>query len=307
MSGVLILTPNPALDLGYRVDRQRIGVTQRVREVTTRPGGKGVNVARVLNTLGIPVTTIQPLGGPTGDRIETALRDRGIPVVACPIRGETRRTVTVHDGIDHPTMLGEPGPVITTPEWAALSRLLLTRLATHSTLVIAGSLPPETDTRMVGDWIRLAQTQGVHTVVDVSGAALISAAQARADVLAPNAAEAMEATGTHEVDAAATALLALGARTVVLSRGAEGLRGYTAAGTRSVPAVPGISGNPTGAGDAVTAGLVRALEAGADLLESLEGAAALGAAAVLSPVAGELDPADADRFDALLHTSEASR
>ncbi|RLP83778.1 1-phosphofructokinase [Mycetocola lacteus] len=305
MTGVLVLTPNPALDLGYRVDRQRIGVTQRVREVTTRPGGKGNNVARVLHTLGVPVATIQPLGGATGEGIESSLRDLGIPVHAFPIQGHTRRTVTVIDGIDHPTMLGEPGPVVTDMEWDSFSRLLLTRLAARSTLVIAGSLPVDTDPRVVADWVRLAHTQGARTVVDVSGRALIAAAEARAEVLTPNAAEAMEATGTHGIDDAATALLRLGAHTVVISQGSAGLYGYTADRSRSVPAVPGVTGNPTGAGDAVTAGLVRALERGTDILDSLEAASALGAAAVLSPVAGELDPADARGFEGLLRTEVA--
>ncbi|MBD8536528.1 PfkB family carbohydrate kinase, partial [Plantibacter sp. CFBP 13570] len=56
------------------------------------------------------------------------------------------------------------------------------------------------------------------------------------------------------------------------------------------------SGNPTGAGDAATAGLVAALRAGATLPEALRTAAAAGAAAVLEPIAGAIDLAAFHRF-----------
>jgi len=53
-----------------------------------------------------------------------------------------------------------------------------------------------------------------------------------------------------------------------------------------------VAGNPTGAGDAVTAGLVHGLVLGRPWPERLRHAAALGTAAVASPVAGEFSLAD---------------
>jgi fructose-1-phosphate kinase PfkB-like protein len=142
-------------------------------------------------------------------------------------------------------------------------------------------------------------------VVDCSGAALVAAASAGATVCKPNREELLDATGTDDERAGALRLLGLGATVVVVSRGSEGIAAHTTEHVLEVPAVPGVSGNPTGAGDAATAGLVRALTsaAGTDiatddatLLRALRSAAAFGAAAVLRPVAGEVDPADVDRF-----------
>ena len=69
---ILTVTLNTALDITYRVPSLRAGASHRVSEVLERPGGKGVNVARVLAALGHEVTVTGFSGGPTG----RVLRDR---------------------------------------------------------------------------------------------------------------------------------------------------------------------------------------------------------------------------------------
>jgi fructose-1-phosphate kinase PfkB-like protein len=152
--------------------------------------------------------------------------------------------------------------------------------------------------------VSAGRAAGAHVVVDTGGTALLDAARAGADTLAPNAAEARSATGTPTVDTAVAALLDLGAGRVVVSDGAAGLLATrrSPAGTVRQPAVPHVTGNPTGAGDAATAGLAAAVLAGADDATALRWAAVLGAAAVLRPGAGEVDPADLPVLDARLDT-----
>ena len=70
---ILAITPNPALDVTYTVDDTRLHEVNRVREVRTEAGGKGVNVAKVLAQLGEPVTCAGPLGGPAGDELRRRL------------------------------------------------------------------------------------------------------------------------------------------------------------------------------------------------------------------------------------------
>ena len=53
-----------------------------------------------------------------------------------------------------------------------------------------------------------------------------------------------------------------------------------------------VRGNPTGAGDAVAAGLVHGLVLGRPWEERLRHAAALGTASAAAPVAGEFSDAD---------------
>lgn len=328
---ILVVTPNPAVDVTYRVAEQRIGETQRVLEVQRRPGGKGLNVGRVLAVTGVPTHAVLPLGGDGGHWIAHALDNLGLVHTDVAVRGETRTTVTVVDDLAHPTMFGEPGPVLSPDEWdtvtTAVEQLLDdgddgdpggTRGAAGApaaaALIVSGSLPRDTDPAVVARWVTAVRRRGVLSVVDCSGTALLAAASAGATVCKPNREELLEATGTDDERSGALRLLGLGATVVVVSRGSDGIAAHTAEHVLEVPAVPGVSGNPTGAGDAATAGLVRVLvdvlvgaglpapDGGvpapddATLLRALRSAAAHGAAAVLQPVAGVVDPADVDRF-----------
>ncbi|UWD79087.1 1-phosphofructokinase family hexose kinase [Curtobacterium flaccumfaciens] len=324
---ILVVTPNPAVDVTYRVSEQRIGETQRVLEVQRRPGGKGLNVGRVLAATGVPTHAVLPLGGDGGRWITHALDDLGLVHTDVAVRGETRTTVTVVDDLAHPTMFGEPGPVLSPDEWDTVTAAVETLLdgdvgraggaagaPPAVALVVSGSLPRDSDPAVVARWVTAARHRGVLSVVDCSGAALLAAASAGATVCKPNREELLEATGTDDERSGALRLLGLGATVVVVSRGSDGIAAHTAAHVLEVPAVPGVSGNPTGAGDAATAGLVGVLVevlvgAGlpasdgsvpalddATLLRALRSAAAHGAAAVLQPVAGAVHPADVHRF-----------
>ncbi|MFF4599348.1 1-phosphofructokinase family hexose kinase [Amycolatopsis sp. NPDC001319] len=282
---ILVVTPNPAVDVTYRVARHEPGETNRVLEVQRRPGGKGLNVARVLAGLGAEVLALLPLGGAAGRWVAGELT---VPHEVSPLAGETRTTVTVV-GQRHPTVYTEPGPETSEAEWAAFAELLGRRLAGADLLVVSGSLPRGARAGLLGDWVRAAHEAGVRVLADVSGPALLEAANAGADVVKPNLAELLEATSTVDETAGAAELERRGAGLVVVSRGAAGIAAHTAEQLLEIPAIRGVTGNPTGAGDAATAGLAQALVDGVPLDRALRRAAALGAAAVLRPVAGEVD------------------
>jgi tagatose 6-phosphate kinase len=105
---ILTVTPNAALDVTYRVDTLRTGGTHRVHDVHTRAGGKGVNVADILTQLGEPVHAT----GFAGQELRARLPG------FVPIAGPSRRTVTILSP-DEATLFNEPGPAISTGEWAA--------------------------------------------------------------------------------------------------------------------------------------------------------------------------------------------
>lgn len=99
-----------------------------------------MNVARVLTALGRATLTVLPLGGPTGAAVRADLDASALPYHAVPIAGETRRTVAVIDRTDA-TLLNEPGPEVSGPEWAALRAEVAARLPSAGVLVLSGSLP----------------------------------------------------------------------------------------------------------------------------------------------------------------------
>ena len=295
MARIVVLTPNPAVDVTYRVDRQVIGETVRVLSVQRRAGGKGLNVVRVLRVLGHAAAAVQPLGGEAGRWVQDQLLAEGTESVAVPVGGETRSTVAVVDTSAHPTLYAEPGPVVPDEAWTRIGAAVTGLCEPGGVLVVAGSFPPGTTDRHVQALVAAGRRAGARVLVDTSGPALLAAADAGADVVKPNAAEACEATGVPDLDGALAALRSRGAAAVVVSRGAAGLLAVGADGVAvTQPAVPRVEGNPTGAGDAATAGLVAALVAGASLPEALRWAAVLGAAAVLQPTAGDVRLADLD-------------
>lgn len=301
---LVVVTPNPAVDVTYIVDEQRLSETVRVRSTTRRAGGKGLNVTRALASLRCSPLAIQPLGGPTGQWVAAELEQAGIAFATVPVPSETRTTVAVVDGSTHPTLYSEAGASLSEDSWTTLVDTIRANADSGGTVTISGSFPPETEPRQLRRLIAASRDAGARTVVDTSGPALLAAADGRADLLKPNAQELLEATGATSLEAGMQDLLARGADAVVVSRGSQGLTCLGQDGTRHAqPAVPGVSGNPTGAGDAATAGLVYSLDSGADLAEALRLASVMGAAAVLAPIAGDLEIASIVGLAARLPTA----
>ncbi|MFC9250513.1 1-phosphofructokinase family hexose kinase [Amycolatopsis thailandensis] len=277
---IVTVTPNTALDVTYTVDDLRPGGVHRARDVRHRAGGKGVNVARVLRALGADVRAILTAGGATGATVESDLAASGIPADVVPIGGETRRTTTVLADDGSVTLLNEPGPRLTESEWQTLAAAVRARKT--DVLVCSGSLPPG-----AGGYAGLLGS--TPSILDTSGEALLAALSAKPSVVKPNADELREVTGLRDPVAAATELRAAGAGAVVVSLGPEGLLAVTGSGTWHAAPSTVLTGNTTGAGDAVVAALALGLSRAEAWPDILRRAVALSGAAVLGPLAGDVD------------------
>ncbi|MFF5084584.1 1-phosphofructokinase family hexose kinase [Actinoplanes sp. NPDC000266] len=188
---IVTVTLNPALDLTYGVDALVPHGTHRVATVAERPGGKGLNVARVLHALGEPVLATGLLGGDTGTRVASLLDTEGVPTSFAPITGETRRTVAVVDAADA-TGFWEPGPVISSDEWSRFVAHFSGLLPRASVVALCGSLPPGLPLDAYATLIRLATEAGVPSVLDTSGPPLHHGLRATPTIAKPNAAELTE-------------------------------------------------------------------------------------------------------------------
>ncbi|MFI8350008.1 1-phosphofructokinase family hexose kinase [Streptomyces sp. NPDC085596] len=295
---ILTVTLNTALDITYRVTSLRPHAEHRVSEVVERPGGKGVNVARVLAALGYEVTVTGLAGGPTGQVLREKLAAApGITDALVPVAGATRRTVAVVDQlIGDTTQLNEPGPHIAPAEWAAFLRAYDALLPDTSAVALCGSLPPGVPVGAYAGLIRVARSAGVPVLLDTGGEPLRRGIAARPDIVKPNAAELAELTGSHEPARATRDARRRGAQAVVASLGPDGLLAATPEGHWRATPPTRLRGNPTGAGDAAVAGLLSGLVDGHPWPTRLTRATALSAAAVLAPTAGEFDPAAYERL-----------
>ncbi len=305
---ILVVALNPALDVTHHVDRADWAGVNRPARVHARPGGKGVNVARVLHALGAEVLLAGLAGGHTGNELRSALRSRGVPAVFAAIAGPTRRTFTVVDGGRGDTALfSEPGPHVSAAEQDAFLALYADALPRSSAVVLSGSLPPGLPADVYASLIAAAASAGVPALLDTSGEALLLGAAAGPAIVKPNLAEltavaggALPRNGVRDqaavaaVAAAAGELRRRGAAAVVVTLGADGLLAVTGEGTW-LARPPAVTGNPTGAGDAAAAALARGLASASPWPDRVAQAAALGAAAVAAPAAGEFAAADFDR------------
>lgn len=306
---ILTVTLNTALDITYRVRSLRPHASHRVSEVWERPGGKGLNVARVLAALGHPVTATGFAGGATGRIMRERLADSpGVVDALVPVTGTTRRTIAVvDDRTGDTTQLNEPGPNVTPAEWSAFQETYAALLATASAVALCGSLPPGVPVGAYAGLVRTARAANVPVLLDTSGEPLRRAVAARPDIVKPNTDELAELTGAHEPLRATQDACRRGARAVVASLGAEGLLAVTPEGRWRAAPPARIHGNPTGAGDSVVAGLLSGLADQLPWPGRLARAAALSAATVLSPTAGDFDrPTYEELVDKVAVTAEAS-
>lgn len=262
---IVTVTPNPALDLTWHVERIEHGGVHRADAGRARAGGKGLNVARVAHAEGADAVAIATVGGATGEEFSAELQASGVPHVLVPVAASTRRSIAlVDESLGDTTIVNERGIAPAAGEWDALRDAVRAALAggaarttsgadtpdvgripangptsgvsapgsdagSRRVLVVSGSLPPGTPADVLPSLIALGRDAGATVIVDTSGPSLLQAADAGASVLKPNAAELAEATGLDDPLDGARELLRRGAELVLLSRGAEGMLAITAA------------------------------------------------------------------------------
>ncbi|MGF6835480.1 1-phosphofructokinase family hexose kinase [Paenarthrobacter sp. TE4293] len=314
---IITVTANPAIDMTYTVQGITEGASHRVPTPLSRAGGKGINVARVTHQLGYPVLAIAPTGGAAGQTLAAELWTSGVPHTLVGVAAETRRSIALVDTVAGETSIfNEEGQALLPDDWRSLRSAVVEAVSGNrnlpaSVLVGSGSLPPDAPKDFYPELVRLAHDAGIPAIIDTSGPGIIAAAKAGADVLKPNHHELAEATGESSIEAAALSLIAMGARTVLVSAGADGMLAFDHAapgGYWNARLPEALSGNPTGAGDAGVAAAAVALAEGiTEPREILRRATAWSAAAVLMPAAGEISPRYQELQDQLIVTWKETR
>lgn len=282
---IVTVTANAALDKTVVVPGFGVGKTNRGTIDRIEVGGKGINVARALRELRCPVLATGFLAGDGGREIAASLLQQGIETDFVMVPGETRVNMKVIDPVGGlETEINEPGCDIPLDALDSLADRLKALAPRTSLMVFAGSLPPGVPADTYARFIRLARDEGVMTVLDAAGAALEHGMAAGPDLAKPNRAEVEELLGMRLVDddtlaSAVGRLLAMGARSVVVSLGAQGALSASPAGVWRAWSETLTAANTVGAGDAMVAALACALTRGVAAPDALRFAVAAGAAA----------------------------
>ncbi len=289
---IVTLTANPSLDrtvsLPGALARGRV---QRALDVVDQPGGKGVNVARVVSAAGRVAVAVLP--GGHDDPLVLALREAGVVHRAVPVLGRVRVNLTLTEPDGTTTKVNEAGLHLDPAVLAALTEALVREAAGARWAVLSGSLPPGAPVDHYAALLTRLRGTGAAVAVDTSGPALLAACSGPVlpDLVKPNGEELAELVGSPddlEADPAAAAaaartLVDRGVRAVLVTLGAAGALLVTADGcwTAAPPAVRARS--TVGAGDSALAGYLLAEMAGESPEARLRTAVAYGAAAASLP------------------------
>lgn len=282
---IITLTPNPSLDRTVEVERLARGGVIRALGGRVDPGGKGVNVSRVLAAHDRPTTAVLPLGGGEGHRLADLLALQDVALHTVSIAGAVRANITVVEPDGTTTKINEPGPNLAPAEVRALLETAVSLAASSRWVVGCGSLPPGTTDDLYARLVTALRGHPVQVAVDTSGPALRLAVEAGPDLVKPNREELAEVTGTKVITlgdaiSAAGKLRSLGAAAVLGSLGADGAILVDAHGTLHGEARMETPCSTVGAGDAMLAGY---LSASGDRRTALASALAWGAAATALP------------------------
>lgn len=286
---IVTVTLNPAVDRVVVLYELRLGDTNRVYDGQIDPGGKGVNVSRVIRELGGESLATGFVAGSLGNFIEASLNRAGIADAFIHTPGQTRQNLAIVETCcQRHTMLNEPGPD-TDPKFVRrLERQLIQRVHSGDWVVLAGSVPPRISPSVYHDLTNLLHGLSAKVCLDTDGEPLIEGIRARPELVKPNREELQRLVGTPvateaQVLHAAEDLRRRGIEYVVVSLGRQGsvAVGPTGAWRAIPPPIKTVSA--VGSGDSLVAGLVLALSRGESLAEGLRMGTAAGAATAMRP------------------------
>lgn len=280
---ILTVTLNPAVDKTYRTGELFPGRVNRMRSVDNIPGGKGINVSKILRQYDYEVTATGFLGGYQGKWMEAQLDRLKIRSAFVHVEEETRSSMNIVADNGYVTEILEPGPHISEAHLKEFGASFI-RLAEESSLIIlSGSAAPGISADIYARLIRSATAMGKKVILDTSGELLKEGIQAAPAVVKPNRKELEYIIGRRlqdreDVKDAANVLLASGIRMVMISLGDKGLI-LAREGRCLYARVPRVMAmNTVGCGDSVVASLAMSMTAGIGEEELLQRAAAVSAA-----------------------------
>jgi len=289
---IYTLTLNPAIDREYTVPHIIMGEVLRASETRIDHGGKGLNVSRMLASLGMASTAVGFVGGLSGTFLREGLESAGINTSFINVKGETRTNISIVDqGHRHHIKVNEAGPTVSEHEIESLITRITRLVKPGDYWILSGNLPPNTPKDIYSRIIQIVQGAGGLAVLDSSGESLRLGCEAGPYLVKPNASEASQIFGIPAGNLGKMATImsdlhAMGVKLVVISAGKKGAL-LSDGQEQWLGRTPVIKEqNPIGAGDAMLAGIVWKLALGEKPLTAMRWGLACGAATASLPGTG---------------------
>lgn len=291
---IVTLTANPSHDrtvaLPGPLER---GTVQRVDQMTSQAGGKGVNISRAAVAAGLSSVAVLPAD--PDDPFVRELEAAGIECDPTASAGPIRVNLTLTEPDGTTTKLNGPGAAVSAAHLDALVTALVEHAPDGFWTVLAGSLPPGAPTDFYADVVRKLHGH-THVAVDTSDAALGALIDGlpdtAPDLIKPNAEELASVTGHAPEDLegdpelvaeAARGLVERGVGTVLATLGGRGAIVVDGSGAWHATPPPTTVVSTVGAGDSSLFGYLLGHHRGLPVAERLALAVAYGSAAAGLP------------------------
>lgn len=281
---IYTVTLNPSIDFLVRLPEFKVGEVNRMTSDDKFPGGKGINVSRILARIHSNSTAFGFLGGFTGKFIKEKLEAEKIPTDFVSISSDTRINVKIKSDIE--SEINGAGPEITDAERSAFIEKLSV-LKPSDIVVLAGSAPASLGQNFYLDVIQKIKSQGAEFVIDIEGDVLVKSLANQPLVVKPNNHELGAIYGVtfdsvEELIPYGHKLLADGAQYAMISMAGDGALLFADGKTYFAKAVKGVVKNSVGAGDSMIAGFVGEFAKSHDAVKAFKQGVACGTATAFS-------------------------
>lgn len=184
---IYTVTLNPALDKTVEIPNLTIDGVNRISSMRTDPGGKGINVSKVIQKLGGTSIATGILGGETGHSIESALKEAGLNSFFHYVEGETRTNLKIIDTVSHTnTDINEPGVTVSEEILSKLLSDLSDRIQEGDIVVLSGSIPKGAPENTYYVWTKACRKLGAKVILDADGELFREGIQAAPYLIKPN-------------------------------------------------------------------------------------------------------------------------
>ena len=287
---IYTVTLNPSIDYVIKVDKLTTGNINRVNEEHVYPGGKGINVTRILKSLDNDNIALGFVSGFTGDYIINSLQELNVKSDFIKVKeGFTRINVKVKS--EEETEINGQGPKISEEELNQFYKVI-DKLVDGDILILSGSIPSCLDERLYESIMKKVEDRDIKVIVDATKNLLLNVLKYKPFLIKPNNHELaemfnVELNSTEDVVFYARKLKEMGAQNVLISMGKDGALLVTENDEVFASSVAkGEVVNSVGAGDSMVAGFIAGYLKSNSYEEALRlGAASGGATAFSSDLA----------------------
>lgn len=281
---IYTVTFNPAIDYIVKVDNFTLDNVNRSNENFKYPGGKGINVSRVLNNLGVKNRALGFVGGFTGRYIKDFLEKEGLDTDFILVEEDSRINVKIKSGKE--TEINGRGPFINDEN---LRRLFnkVNKLSSEDFLILAGNVQEHLSRDIYSRIQEVTLNNNVNVIVDSTKEALLKTLKYKPLLIKPNIHELGELFDVvieteEKIIQYGKKLIDMGAKNVIVSMAGEGALLISQEGVYKGIAPKGVVKNSVGAGDSMIAGFIANYHQSFNIVESFKWGLASGSATAFS-------------------------